>query len=215
MPGYFITLEGTDGCGKSTQAKLLFDNLENLGYKVCLTREPGGSPAAEEIRSIFLKDNSMDAITETFLMSAARRDHWFKTIKPKLDDGCIVISDRFYDSTIVYQGLKEPSYIEIIKRIVDISVPGVHPNLTLFFNVPTYIISERLNKRKNFNAQDRVDEQHIDAMSEEYLKIANSVPYRACVINDTGIKNPEDITNDVVLPIVLYKLREAGITNGN
>ena len=134
MAGRFISLEGIDGSGKSTQARLLAENLRGLGLPVTLTREPGGSPGAEEIRRLVLEGDPdrWSPQTEALLFTAARRDHLEKTIRPALDRGEVVITDRFADSTRMYQGLR--GNLDAVNRLHDLMI-GVDPDLTLLIDI--------------------------------------------------------------------------------
>jgi dTMP kinase len=136
MAGLFLSFEGIDGSGKSTQARLLADRLRAAGHNVTLTREPGGSPGAEEIRSLVLEGHvdRWSAETEILLFTAARRDHLEKTIRPALDRGEIVITDRFADSTRVFQGLTRGDLADTVDRLHALMI-GVEPDLTLLFDL--------------------------------------------------------------------------------
>ena len=134
--GLFISLEGIDGAGKSTQAKLLVDHLEGAGHAVVQTREPGGAPGAEAIRRLLVEGDPdrWSPETEILLFTAARRDHLEKTIKPALGQGKIVLTDRFADSTRVYQGATRGDLRGLVDRIHD-AVIGVEPDLTLILDM--------------------------------------------------------------------------------
>ena len=136
MPGLFLSLEGIDGSGKSTQARLLADALRARGHVVTLTREPGGSPGAEELRRLVLEGppDRWSAETEILLFTAARRDHLEKTIRPALQRGEVVITDRFADSTRVFQGLTRGDLSATVDRLHDLMI-GVEPDLTLLFDL--------------------------------------------------------------------------------
>ena len=136
MSGYFITLEGIDGSGKTTQAILLEKKLKELGKNVILTREPGGVKGAEEIRKLLVQGDKdrWSSITETLLFFAARRHHLEKCILPAIKSGAIVICDRFTDSTMVYQGGKNSSLINLINELSDLVV-GIEPDLTLIIDI--------------------------------------------------------------------------------
>jgi dTMP kinase len=136
MPGRFISLEGIDGSGKSTQGRRLADRLRAAGQPVTLTREPGGSPGAEEIRRLVLEGaaDRWSAETEILLFTAARRDHLEKTIRPALARGDVVITDRFADSTRVFQGLTRGDLTATVDRLHALMI-GVEPDLTLLFDL--------------------------------------------------------------------------------
>jgi dTMP kinase len=136
MAGLFLSLEGIDGSGKSTQARLLADALRARGHAVTLTREPGGSPGAEEIRRLVLEGatDRWSPETEILLFTAARRDHLEKTIRPALSRGEIVITDRFADSTRIFQGITRGDLTATVDRLHDLMI-GMEPDLTLLFDL--------------------------------------------------------------------------------
>jgi dTMP kinase len=136
MPGLFISLEGIDGSGKSTQGRRLAETLREKGHAVTLTREPGGSPGAEEIRRLVLEGatDRWSAETEILLFTAARRDHLEKTIRPALARGEVVITDRFADSTRIFQGITRGDLTGMVDRLHALMI-GVEPDLTLLFDL--------------------------------------------------------------------------------
>ena len=148
MPGLFISLEGIDGSGKSTQGRRLAETLRARGHTVTLTREPGGSPGAEEIRRLVLEGHvdRWSAETEILLFTAARRDHLEKTIRPALARGEIVITDRFADSTRIFQGITRGDLADTVNRLHDLMI-GVEPDLTLLFDLDPAIGLARANAR--------------------------------------------------------------------
>ncbi len=148
MPGLFISLEGVDGSGKSTQGRLLAETLCARGHAVTLTREPGGSPGAEEIRRLVLEGatDRWSAETETLLFTAARRDHLEKTIRPALARGEIVITDRFADSTRIFQGITRGDLTDTVDRLHSLMI-GVEPDLTLLFDLSPAIGLSRATAR--------------------------------------------------------------------
>ena len=135
-PGRFISFEGIDGSGKSTQARMLADRLRSLGIPVILTREPGGSVGAEEIRRLVLEGDPdrWSAETEILLFTAARRDHLEKTIRPALAAGAVVITDRFADSTRIYQGITRGDLRPTVDTLHDLMI-GTDPDLTLLIDI--------------------------------------------------------------------------------
>jgi dTMP kinase len=148
MPGLFLSFEGIDGSGKSTQSRLLADRLRALSHQVTLTREPGGSPGAEEIRRLVLEGHTdrWSPETEILLFTAARRDHLEKTIRPALARGEIVITDRFADSTRIFQGITRGDLSATVDRLHDLMI-GVEPDLTLLFDLDPQKGLARANAR--------------------------------------------------------------------
>jgi dTMP kinase len=148
MPGLFISLEGIDGSGKSTQGRRLADTLRAKGHVVTLTREPGGSPGAEEIRRLVLEGatDRWSAETEILLFTAARRDHLEKTIRPALARGEIVISDRFADSTRIFQGITRGDLSDTVDTLHQLMI-GVEPDLTLLFDLDPAVGLSRATAR--------------------------------------------------------------------
>ena len=136
MGGRFLSFEGIDGSGKSTQARLLADTLRAKGYSVTLTREPGGSPGAEDIRRLVLEGDPdrWSPETEILLFTAARRDHLEKTIRPSLARGDVVITDRFADSTRMYQGISRGDLAAVVDQLHDLMI-GVEPDLTFLIDL--------------------------------------------------------------------------------
>jgi dTMP kinase len=148
MAGLFVSLEGIDGSGKSTQGRLLAEALRRDGHAVTLTREPGGSPGAEEIRRLVLEGHvdRWSPETELLLFTAARRDHLEKTIRPALERGEIVITDRFADSTRIFQGITRGDLSATVDRLHDLMI-GVEPDLTLLFDLDPRIGLTRATAR--------------------------------------------------------------------
>ncbi len=159
----FITLEGGEGSGKSTAIKIIVPRLEKLGYKVVLTREPGGTPISEEIRNVILdkKNTAMDPMTEALLYAASRRQHIVEKIKPALQKGEIVISDRFLDSSLAYQGGARGLGIERVYELNQYATDGLLPDLTIFFELKP---QEGL-KRIEANASREVNRLDVEKMS--------------------------------------------------
>ena len=147
--GRFISLEGGEGAGKSTQANKLKKYLESKGKEVVLTREPGGSLGAEELRNLLVsgKEDRWDPISETLILYAARREHWVKTIQPSLCQGSWVISDRFSDSTIVYQGFGKGVDRDLIEGLHLLTLGKIYPDLTFFLDIPAELGLKRSSHR--------------------------------------------------------------------
>lgn len=148
MAGLFVSLEGIDGSGKSTQGRRLAETLRGRGHAVTLTREPGGSPGAEEIRRLVLEGDvdRWSAETEILLFTAARRDHLEKTIRPALQRGEIVITDRFADSTRIFQGITRGDLSDTVDRLHSLMI-AVEPDVTLLFDLDPALGLSRANAR--------------------------------------------------------------------
>ena len=147
--GRFISLEGGEGAGKSTQANKLKKYLESKGKEVVLTREPGGSLGAEQLRNLLVsgKEDRWDPISETLILYAARREHWVKTREPSLCQGSWVISDRFSDSTIVYQGFGKGVDRDLIEDLHLLTLGKIYPDLTFFLDIPAELGLKRSSHR--------------------------------------------------------------------
>jgi len=182
MKGKFITFEGSEGCGKSTQSKLLAQYLKSLGYKVVYLREPGGIKISEKIRDILLdaKNDSMSAETEMLLYMAARAQVVSEIIRPALSKGRIVICDRFLDSTLAYQGYGLGMNINLIKTIGEFATTGIKPNLTIFLDLP---VKKGLLHRKF--VEDRIEKRSLGyhaRVRKGYLKLASLEPKRIKIV---------------------------------
>ena len=184
--GLFITFEGTDGAGKTTQIQRLTADLRQAGYEVCLTREPGGTPISEQIREMLLNpDHSeMAATTELLLYAASRAQHVSEVIKPALKAGQIVISSRFADATVVYQGYGRGLDLEKIHRLNRIATDGVTPDITFVLDLPVEIGLQRAQKRRG--GLDRLEREKIEfhrRLREGYQTIARQEPQRLKIID--------------------------------
>ena len=191
MRGKFITFEGGEGTGKSTQAGLLANKLESLGLSVLLTREPGGSPGAEIIRHVLLSGAAkpLGADAEAMLFAAAREDHVRCTIEPALAAGKWVVCDRFADSTRVYQGVLGQVDRRLIKGLERVSIGDLLPDLTLVLDVPVDVALERLALRRGGAAPDRFEAENVEfheKLREAFRALAADEPER-CVIIDASV----------------------------
>ena len=178
MSGLFITFEGGEGSGKSLQVKLLGKFLESIGKKFELTREPGGTPLAEKLRYIVLTGDAdkLDPVTESLLYLGARSDHWVRKIKPELDAGKTVISDRFHDSSIIYQGFCKGVSIELLNSIFLAITNGRIPDRTYLIDIDPKIGVKRSMARKENNETrfEKMDISFHEKVRENFLKLANS-----------------------------------------
>lgn len=167
MKGLFITIEGTDGAGKSTQIELLTEYLSKKGRDVLVTREPGGTPIGEKIREIILdtENSEMSDITEAMLYAASRAQHVNEKIKPALLEDKIVICDRFVDSSIAYQSSARGISRELIEDINKYAVCGITPDITLYFDITP---EEGIKRKKNMHELDRIEKEKEDFHKRVY-----------------------------------------------
>ena len=200
MPGTgrFLSFEGIDGSGKSTQARLLAQALRDAGHAVTLTREPGGSPGAEEIRRLVLEGDPdrWSAETEILLFTAARRDHLEKTIRPALEQGTIVITDRFADSTRVYQGITRGDLRSTVDRLHDLMI-GTEPDLTLLIDIAPATGLSRAVARQG--SEQRFEDMGLTmqtAMRAGFLALAQANPARFVVVD--GARDAQAVAADVL-----------------
>jgi dTMP kinase len=198
MAGRFITFEGGEGAGKSTQIARLQHRLEQLGQPTLVTREPGGSPYAEEIRSFILSGQAkrFGPLTEALLFAAARIDHLDKTILPALKSGTHVLCDRFADSTRAYQGSLGNVDIALIEDLERITLKGARPDLTLILDLPAETGLARAGERRASKGEgtDRFEKEDISfhrSLRQAFLAIAHSAPDR-CVVID-GDQAPDEV----------------------
>jgi dTMP kinase len=211
MRGKFITFEGGEGTGKSTQAKLLAERLSVLGIGVKLTREPGGSPGAEVIRHVLLSGAAkpLGAEAEAMLFAAAREDHLTHTIRPALERGDWVVCDRFADSTRVYQGVLGHVDPRLIKRLEKITVGDTRPDLTIVLDVPAEIGLARASARRGEAHSDRFESENLEfhnRLRDAYRHLAVSEPDR-CILIDAA--EPQDRVTERVWAAVNRKLDPA------
>jgi dTMP kinase len=195
--GRFISFEGIDGSGKSTQAKLLAKILGDLGYDVVLTREPGGSVGAEEIRALVLQGDPdrWSAESEILLFTAARRDHMEKTILPALNAGKIVICDRFADSTRMYQGLSRGDLRNLVDELHSLMIPQ-DPDLTVLIDLDPKLGLSRAKARNT--VEERFEDFGVtlqEKMRIGFLNLAEQYANRFRVID--GLRDIDDIAADV------------------
>jgi len=189
MSARFITLEGGEGTGKSTQAKRLCAALQTHGIASIVTREPGGSPGAEEIRKLLVQGERerWDGLAETLLVFAARTDHIARTIKPALASGKWVICDRFTDSTYVYQGVGRGLDRETIRRIESASVGDFKPELTLILDLPVSVGLERAGARHSAESRfEKFDAAFHEKLRAAFRDIANRHAERCVLIDAQG-----------------------------
>ena len=199
MPGLFITFEGGEGAGKSTQVKRLGAELQAKGREVVLTREPGGAPGAEAIRKLLVEGaaSRWDGITEALLHTAARRDHLVKTVWPALQAGKVVISDRFVDSTVAYQGYGHGIDQALLGALYRAAAGDFRPDLTVIIDVPLDIGLTRAAGRGGAeNRYENMDRSFHERLRQGFLAIAAAEPKRCKIID--GARDSDRVHADVM-----------------
>lgn len=199
----FITFEGPEGCGKSTQIQLLYNRLIDSNIKCKITREPGGTELAEHLRTIikYYNKETIQKQTEVMLIYAARSQHYLNVIKPALNEGYIVLCDRFIDSTLVYQGYCQGVSSFLLNDLAKFIDPNIFPDLTLYIDVPVEESLKRLAKRHlSINeANDRFDnrdKQFFEKVREGYRKNINP-QYRNRIVELDGLKSICDLQKEI------------------
>lgn len=200
MTGKFITFEGVDGAGKSTQIKLVAEKLKAQGKEVVITREPGGTVIAERVRNIVLDaDLSLSVRTEALLFMAARSEHIEQIIKPALQAGKIVLCDRFCDSTFVYQGLTQGLKVEELGNLRTMNLQatdGIMPNLTIVLDAEPQKLLARRNDR---GVADRFENKGVafqEKLRQGFLALAQAEPQRMKIVNAWG--SQEDVCQNIM-----------------
>lgn len=216
MHGKFITFEGIDGSGKSTQLRMLSGALRQRGQNVITTCEPGGTPLGRRLRESFLEtEETVAPLAELLLFAADRAQHVNFLVKPALKEGKIVISDRYADATRAYQGAGRGFSEDVINQIIDLATEGLKPDLTLFFDLPVSEALARTNSRNdNGDKKNRMDKETSEFYSRvraAYLKIAENEPQRFRVVDASG--SVAEI-HAKVLKIVSKFLTENNFSNG-
>ncbi len=195
--GWFITFEGGEGTGKSTQLALVDEWLRTLGHATVVTREPGGTALGDAVRALLLNpDLEPDGLTEIFLLEASRRDHVERVIKPVLDEGTIVLCDRFTDSSLVYQGVVRGLGWDEVEALNRLATGGLEPDLTLVFDMDP---EKALGRARSRNLQGTTRESRLDdepaafhrRVREGFLELARREPDRVRVIDAAG--RPEKV----------------------
>lgn len=193
VPPRFVTFEGLDGCGKSTQLALASAHLESVGRRHLVTHEPGGTPLGERLRAAFLDpgEGSLDGTVEALVVFASRRQHLLEVIEPALEDGLDVLCDRFTDSTIAYQGGGRGVPEATLRTLDQLATGARRPDLTLLFELPAEMARQRGAgaRRAEVEALDRLDREAIEfyrRVAEGYREIARGEPDRVRVIDASG-----------------------------
>lgn len=195
--GLFITFEGIEGCGKTTQARLLYEALLEKGLKTVLTEEPGGTSLGQKLRKLLLEeDHSIHPLTELLLYNASRAQHVMEKIRPLLKEGAIVICDRFMDSTFAYQGYGRGIEGKIIRSLDEISRQGLLPDITFLIDIDPEM---GLKRHYSTKVLDRLERESLDfhrLVREGYLELARLEPERFRIIN--GAESIEHIHHIIV-----------------
>ena len=204
MAATFLSFEGIDGSGKSTQARTLAETLRGLGHSVCLTREPGGSKGAEEIRRLVLEGEADRWSTETelLLFTAARRDHLEKTIRPALARGEVVITDRFADRSRIYRGLTRGELRQTVDRLHDLMI-GTEPDLTLLIDIDPALGLARATARAG--KEMRFEDMGLAVQEKArtgFLALAVAHPKRFRVID--GARPADEVAFDVMTAVMIH-----------
>lgn len=202
MKGMLITFEGGEGSGKTTQTRLLEEYLENMGYAVILTREPGGTKIGEEVRGILadVTNKKMSPMTEFLLFSAARAQHVEELIVPALKKGKIIISDRFYDASFAYQGYGRGLSLKLISHITLQATKKIKPQLTFFLDIDPKDASGRIKKRSN--TLDRIEKEKLSfffRVRKGYYELCKKEPSRIKIID--GSQGIEKVHKKIILEI--------------
>lgn len=208
MAGTFITCEGIDGSGKSTQLRLLSNFLKARRCDLLVTREPGGTPLGLRLRATLLDaEEEVDPLTELLVFAADRAQHVRRVLRPALAAGKVVISDRYADATVAYQGAGRGFSPELISRMVQLATGGLMPDLTLLFDVSVTESKTRTQRRSGkINKPDRLDVEHSDfhvRVRDAYLKIAADEPERVKIIDTSGsVEETHEYVKEIVVPFL-------------
>jgi len=207
MAGAFITFEGIDGCGKSTQLRLLASELRVRGLKIVATREPGGTTLGQRLRAALLDvDETVDPLAELLVFAADRAHHVRTLLLPALQTDQIVLSDRYADATVAYQGAGRGFEPKLIQDIVQLATGGLRPDLTLLFDLSVAESAVRTRRRvasKNHDRLDSEDAEFHTRVRDAYLEMARADPERFRVIDARGsTQETQQKVMDIVMPFL-------------
>lgn len=207
MAGAFITFEGIDGCGKSTQVRLLASELRVRGVPVVATREPGGTPLGQKLRAALLDvQEQVDPLTELLVFAADRAQHVRRHLLPALEQNQVVLSDRYADATVAYQGAGRGFDPKLIAEIVELATGGLQPDLTLLFDLSVAESAVRTRKRVKAKRTDRLDIEDAEfhtRVRNAYVEIARASPERFRIIDARGsVEETHHVVMDIVFPFL-------------
>lgn len=198
MKSQWISFEGGEGSGKTTVMAILEHYFQAQGFEVLCTREPGGVKIAEQIRAILLDvaNTNLDPITESLLFAAARRQHLIEKVLPAMEEGKVILMDRYVDSSLAYQGYARGLGVERIRTLNDFAIEGHLPDITFYIDVPPKIGLERI--RKNGREEDRLDLEAMEfhlRVREGYLSLAEADPR---IVTIDGENTPQHIAEEII-----------------
>jgi dTMP kinase len=212
MAGAFITFEGIDGCGKSTQLRLLASELRVRDLDVVTTREPGGTPLGQKLRAALLDvQEQVEPLAELLVFAADRAQHVRSLLRPALAENKIVLSDRYADATVAYQGSGRGFRPELIDKIIQLATEGLQPDLTLLFDLSVPESAVRTRKRVAAKHSDRLDSEDAEfhaRVRDAYVAIAKANPERVRLIDARGSVQE---THQIVMNIVVAFLKDKGL----
>lgn len=221
MKGTFITFEGIDGSGKSTQLRLLASSLRLQGHEVVDTREPGGTPLGLRLRAALLDaQEHVDSLTELLVFAADRAQHVRILVRPALEAGRVVLSDRYADATAAYQGAGRGFSPQLISEMIALATEGLEPDLTLLFDLPVADCAARTRRRSNGKRKgDRLDAEQAefhDRVRSAYLQIAAAEPERVRVIDTSGsVEETHAQVKEIVIPFLELRGQKPTMTQRN
>lgn len=205
MGGVFISFEGIDGCGKSTQLRLLASELRLRGHEVVATREPGGTPLGDRLRRALLDvDEQIDPLAELLVFAADRAQHVRALVRPALDTNHVVLTDRYADATVAYQGGGRGFPDELVSEVVRLATGGLKPDLTLFFDLPVEegrrrALARAAHERDRLDAEDAAFHTRV---RDAYLRIAAAEPERVRVVDASGsVEETHSRVMSIVAPL--------------
>lgn len=209
----FITLEGPDGSGKTRQAESLLEHLRSLNLDVVLTCEPGGTPIGDQIRKVLfnLENTAMDPRTEFLLFSASRAQHVAEKIQPLLEQGTLVLSDRYFDSSLAYQGYGHQLYLQTLRDVTAFATQGLTPDRTYLLDIPVEEGIERRKQSGNWNRLDAFDLELHKRVRSGYLQLAEDDPSRWEIIDAS---RPFDQVQDSLRQSVVRFIQSRGLLAG-